>query len=99
MEQKPVAQPWALLVFAGIWVSPVAVRLFVKYPMFPVLAILAWVLAVLIAITWCAPTLRRIVFIPDAEEQGGATQIAAAVLGMILVGFVGWFVLPTLDPE
>lgn len=98
-DLQPVARPWALLAFAGVWVAPLVARLFVRYPMWSVLPFVAWGLAVAVALAWAVPAFRRAAFSPDAASRGGASQVLAAAGGMALVGFAGWFITPALDPE
>ena len=98
-QSQPVARPWALLALAAVWITPQAVRLFVHYPMSPVLPFVAWGLAVAIALTWWVPALRRAAFFPDAASRGGASQALGAAGGMTLVGFAIRYVVPVLDPE
>ncbi len=98
-ESQPVARTWALLTFAGVWVTPLVVRLFVRYPMWSVLPFVAWGLAVAIALAWVVPAFHRTAFVPDAADRGGASQAFGAAVGMALVGFASQYVVPALNPK
>jgi len=96
-ESQPVVRLWAFLAFAGAWGMPMGVRLFVRYPVWSVMPFVAWGLAVVIALAWLVPALRRAAFVPDAAARGGAVQSLGAAGGMVFVGFV-CYVIQIFDP-
>jgi hypothetical protein len=77
-----------------VWVAPVVAHFFADFPLELTLGVLAWVMAVVVALTWIVRPVRRIIYRPDAAECGGPNQVAAVVLGFAFIGFVTLFVFP-----
>jgi hypothetical protein len=95
MSQKSIAYDWALVVLGLIWGGPIVAWIcFGGFPIELTLGAIAWVLSVVVALTWVVRPVRRLVYHPDAAERGGLNQVAAVSLGFAFVGFVTHFVIP-----
>jgi hypothetical protein len=95
MSQKPIAYDWAFFALGLIWGVPIVAWIIVGgFPIELTLGAIAWVLSVVIALTWLVRPVRRLVYHPDAAERGGPNQVAAVSLGFAFVGFVTLFVIP-----
>ena len=86
MSQRPVAQWWAFGLLAVVWNAPWVARQFVEFPLDRIWASASFGLAVAILVAWLLPGVRRVVFMPDAAEQGAGSQVVAAVIGFAAAG-------------
>ena len=86
MSQRPVAQWWAFGLLAVVWNAPWVARQFVEFPLDRVWAIVNFGLAAAVVMAWLLPGVRRVVFMPDAAEQGAGSQVVAALIGFAATG-------------
>ena len=86
MNQRPVAQWWALGVLAVVWNAPWVARQFVEFPLGRVWATVSFGFAAAILAAWLLPGVRRIVFRADTPEQGAARLVVSVVIGFAAAG-------------